>query len=164
MKKFKKQNVAKQISIFLFVFISFQSAIGQTKTSEKLIKELDEAETKMFDGISNHRADYFKNYVADDYITINADGVMMNKEQTVADSIRAKMFEGITYKQFDKKIRVYDNVGIITGRTQAFKGDAYLVEFLYTVIFLKHKGEWMFTGWQGTISKDSPVPPPPPSN
>ncbi len=88
----------------------------------------------------------------------------MDKTQLMAtkDSPQQKMMADSSVKLFDKLIRVYGNTGIITGRAQAFVHDTYVVEFLYTAIFVKHNDKWMFTGWQGTISKDSPKPPPMP--
>jgi hypothetical protein len=37
--------------------------------------------------------------------------------------------------------------------------EIYAAEYLYTAIFVKDHNKWMFTGWQGTMSKDSPKPP-----
>jgi len=88
----------------------------------------------MFEGIAKHDPTYFKNDVAEDYVSINADGVTQNKEQMIADSVRAKMMSDASVKLFDKQIRVYGNTGIITGRAQAFVHGTYVVEFLYTAI------------------------------
>ena len=152
-------------SILLVMLMGFfsHSASAQASVSASTTKELEEAESKMFAGILHHNADYFKDYVANDYITINADGVMADKEQTYADSSRFKMLAGFTWKLSDKKIRVYGNVGIITGRAGIYLKEMFAGEFLYTAIFVKDRKKWMFTGWQGTMSKDSPKPPPIPT-
>ena len=156
----------KQFRMRLLVLISivFYSVSAQSQVSVSTTRELEEAESKMFEGILHHSADYFKDYVAKDYITINADGIMADKEQTYADSSRFKFLSGFTWKLFDKKIRVYGDVGIITGRARVYMKDTYAMEFLYTAIFVKDHSKWMFTGWQGTMSKDSPKLPPMPSN
>ncbi|PVX44923.1 uncharacterized protein DUF4440 [Flavobacterium sp. 103] len=149
------------LCVILFSPISY----AQKNVSESLKKELEDAETKMFQNVNfTHANSYFKTDVSDDFFTINADGVVANKEQSLADTERLKMFEMGTTKFFDKKIRVYGNVGIINGRGQVFFDGKYIVEFLYTAIFVKEKGKWMYTSWQGTISKDSPPPPPMPKN
>ena len=140
------------------------SAIAQTAVSASTTKELEEAESNMFTGILHHSPDYFKDYVANDYITINADGIMADKEETYADSSRFKMLNGFTWKLSDKKIRAYGDVGIITGRARIYMKEYFAAEFLYTAIFVKDHKKWMFTGWQGTMSKDSPKPPPIPTN
>jgi len=140
------------------------SMAAHSQVSASTTRELEEAETKMFNGILLHSADYFKDYVAKDYITINADGIMADKDQTFADSARYQFLSAFTWKLFDKKIRAYGDVGIITGRARVYMKDAYSGEFLYTAIFVKDHQKWMFTGWQGTMSKDSPKPPAATSN
>lgn len=156
-------NKLKQTAILIFFTVLFQTTWGQKETPKPVIKELEAAEIKMFEGITKvDRGEYLKNYVSDDYFSINADGSTQNKAQVAADSARGKFFEAFSYKYFDKNIRVYDNVGIITGRCQAFMKDMMVVEFLYTAVFVKEKEKWMFTSWQGTISKNSPPPPPMP--
>ena len=157
-------NQFKACMLIIMISVLSFSVSAQSQVSASTTKELEEAETKMFDGILHHSADYFKNYVANDYITINADGNMADKEQTYADSSRYKFLSEFTWKLFDKKIRAYGDVGIITGRARIYTKDIYAAEFLYTAIFVRDHQKWMFTGWQGTISKDSPKLPPIPSN
>jgi len=103
-----------------------------------------------------------RDLVADDYFSINADGTTVNKVQLMAlnGSPQQKMMAAATYKVFDKQVRAYGNVGIINGRARAYMNGKYLVEFLYTAVFVKENEKWMFTLWQGTMSKDSPPPPP----
>jgi hypothetical protein len=149
----------RAVMLIIMISIVSHSVSAQNVVSSSTISELEEAESKMFDGILHRNAEYFRDYVANDYITINADGIMANKDQTYADTSRYKFLSGFTWKLFDKKIRVYGNVGIITGRARVFMNDVYAVEFLYTAIFVKDHQKWMFTGWQGTMSKDSPKPP-----
>ena len=149
--------------LILMLCVLSHSVSAQTPVSASTIKELEEAESKMFVGILHHSADYFKDYVANDYITINADGIMADKEQTYADSSRFKILNDFTWKLSDKKIRAYGDVGIITGRAGIYMKEVFSAEYLYTAIFVKDHKKWMFTGWQGTMSKDSPKPPPIPS-
>src|SRR3977135_3582495 len=106
----------KVFMLVMLMSIFSHSALAQTTVSASTTKELEEAESKMFTGVLHHSADYFKDYVANDYITINADGVMADKEQTYADSTRYKILNDFSWKLVDKKIRAYGDVGIITGR------------------------------------------------
>jgi len=143
-----------------------QSGLGQTQVSETIKKELVAAESEMFKKIVQLDPDYMKNLVADDYFSINADGSTETKAQLMAekDSPKMKMMAASTTQLFDKQVRAYGNVGIITGRARAYMQGKYIVEFLYTAVFVKQNDKWMFTLWQGTISKDSPPPPPMPAN
>ena len=137
---------------------------SQAVVSEKVKAELVAAETEMFAKIVKQDPDYMKNLVAEDYFSINADGSTETKTQLMAekDSPKMKMMAASTAELFDKQIRAYGNVGIITGRARAYMQGKYIVEFLYTAVFVKQQGQWKFTLWQGTVSKDSPPPPPMP--
>ena len=130
-----------------------QISFGQAKVSEADIKDLEAAETKMFDAILKYDPAYWRDYVPNDYITINADGVVQTKEQIMADSARKNLFSGVSYKLFDRKIRFHGDVAIINGRSQYLMGDKILGEVYHTEIWIKEKGKWMFDGWQGTYTK-----------
>jgi hypothetical protein len=143
----------KLILISFALFFITQSSFGQKKVSEADIKELEAAEAKMFDAILKYDPVYWNNNVPNDYITINADGVMQTKEQILADSSRKNLFAGVSYKLFDRKIRIYGDVAIINGRSQYLMGDKILGEVYHTEIWIKEKGKWMFDGWQGTYTK-----------
>ena len=140
------------------------TASAQGTPSAAIRNELVAAEASMFANIVKLDPDYMKNYVADDYFSIDADGNSENKAQLLAqrDSPKMKMMAAATAKLFDKQVRVYGDVGIINGRARAYMGETYVAEFLYTAIFVKRDGKWMFTSWHGTMSKDSPPPPPAP--
>jgi hypothetical protein len=146
-------------AIIPIVLLCLQAAHAQKEASPVVIKELQAAEAKMFRAMLGGDKDYCRNYLADDYFSINADGSTSTKEQVCADTLHGKFFSQFTYQYFDKKTRVYDNVAVLTGRVQAFLKEALAVEFLYTAVFVNQKGKWLFASWQGTISKDSPKPP-----
>jgi hypothetical protein len=155
----------KLAGLVVLVLAISQCTFGQTPSATER-KELEAAETQMFANIGPHDPAYIRDFVTQEYFSIDADGATEDKDRLLADvgSAKAKMMSSATVKLFDKQIRTYGNVGIITGRAQAYMKDtgAYVVEFLYTAVFVKKQDKWMFTHWQGTISKDSPTPPPMP--
>ncbi|GAO41567.1 nuclear transport factor 2 family protein [Flavihumibacter petaseus] len=154
----------KKFPLVLAMLIVFSVASAQQSAASELVKEVEAAETLMFSQMNyEHAAEYFKNHVSKDFITINADGVMANKQEAAADTARLKMTGSAQLKIVERKIRVYGTVGISTGRAQAYVNGTMVVEFLYTAIFVKENGDWKYTGWQGTLSKDSPHIAPPPS-
>ena len=155
----------KPQQLFCVAFLISTLNLAAQNVPASVIKEIEQAETRMFQNVNyTHAKEYFSTDVADDFFTINADGISANKEQTLADTTRLKLFEMTNIKVLDRKIRVYGNVGITNGRGQAYFNGQMVVEFLYTTIFVKKNGKWMYTSWQGTISKDSPPPPPMPQN
>lgn len=159
--------IGKRFAVVLILTLVFSHAsIAQEKISASVEKELEAAEAQMFAKMSQGDPVYMKDFIADDYFSINADGGTVDKAQVIAEigSGKQKMMAASTLKLFDKKIRAYGNVGIVNGRARAYMKDTYIVEFLYTAVFVKQNDRWMFAHWQGTISKDSPPPPPFPKN
>lgn len=123
-------------------------------------KELQGVFVKMWDNVTLSKAsEYFKTDVSDTFFTINADGIVQNKAEVLADSKRLEMLEILNFKFFDQQIKVFEKVGIITGRIEAFSDEAYVGEVFYTAIFVKYGDTWKYENWQGTWSKDSPPPP-----
>jgi len=128
---------------------------AQNNVPVSVQKELEAEEKKMFDAILKYDPDYWKSKVDGDYLTINADGVMQTKTEIMADTARRKMFAGWTYQLFDRKIRLYGDVAIITGRSQYLKDGTPYGEVLHTEIWVKKNGKWMFDGWHGTYTKET---------
>ena len=137
-----------------------KSTIANNKDSKSLEKELDDTFKKMWQNVTlTNATEYFRTDVSDDFFTINADGIIQNKEQLLADTKRLEMLENLDFKFFDQQIKVYNNVGIINGRIQAFSDETYVGEIFYTATFVKYNDIWKYENWQGTWTKDSPPPP-----
>jgi hypothetical protein len=155
----------KSIFILLIAIISISSCSQSSSSSAgtgtdtaTTKKEVAQAEENMFNAIKNNDADFW-NTVSDSYTTINADGVMANKQETIKDSVRRKMFTGIDHKLFDHTIKVFGDVGICNGRAQFFMQNQMVAEVYYTAIFRKQNGTWLYENWQGTMTKNNPKQP-----
>lgn len=162
-KAIKMKNIISCYFIGLFclpLFIGCKNTDnpnGETNTTNAK-NELSQAFKKMWDNVTyTHAATYFKTDVADDFYTIGADGIAANKEQLLADTARLKLLEMLKFKFFDQHIKVFGTVGIINGRIQAFSGEKYVAEILFTAVFVKENGIWKYENWQGTWSKNSTI-------
>jgi len=131
---------------------------NETSNNEADKKEVAQAEENMFNAIKTNDPNFWKT-VSDSYITINADGIMANKQESINDSLRRKMFTGIDHKLFDHTIKIFGDVGICNGRAQFFMQNQMVAEIYYTAIFRKENGNWIYEGWQGTMTKNNPKPP-----
>ncbi|MFT4758038.1 MAG: hypothetical protein ACI91R_002699 [Vicingaceae bacterium] len=137
-----------------------KSTKSDSNNSELAEKELDSAFKKMWKNLTHtDAAEYFKTDVSDSFFTINADGIVQNKAEFLADTKRIEMLETLSFEFFDQQIKVYNNVGIINGRIKAFSEGTYVGEVFYTAIFVKDNNVWKYENWQGTWTKDSPPPP-----
>jgi uncharacterized membrane protein YhdT len=90
-----------------------------------------------------------KKLFAQDYVTINADGTMQEKEETMKTFGK---FKGSTAKLSDKKIRIYDNVAIINGRAKFYVKGILVAGIFYTETWAYRQSNWEFIGWQGTMT------------
>ena len=116
---------------------------------DSLTNVLVAKEKEMFAIVMRGNKPEAENLFAPDYITINADGVMQDKEETMKMFGR---FKGATSDLSEKKIRVYGNIAIINGRCKAHMKSILAADFLYTQIWLYRAGSWQFIGWQGTMT------------
>ncbi len=161
----KANSKAANLLLIILLFIGCtnsntsipDSAVDNTAT---LKGEVDSAFQNIWQNVTlTNFAKFQKTHLTDDFFTIDADGIATNKEELLADTMRLRMLEILKFKFFDQQTKVYDNVGIVNGRIQAFSDGNYVAEVLYTAIFIKQNGIWKYKNWQGTWSKDSPLPP-----
>src|SRR3981081_618903 len=99
----------KLTAIVIFLFLFLKSAYSQNTVSQSVLKELEVAEARMFDAMLSGDKEYCKNYLAENYFSINDDGSTKTKEQLCGDTSQRKFFSIFTNKLFDKKINVYGN-------------------------------------------------------
>ncbi len=104
----------------------------------------------MFKATQN--ADVFGSLMGDDYITLNADGVMENKVQTLEMVRNHPLPSADTILFSDQRQRAYGNVAIRTGRAKVYKAGLVLADFIYTQTWLYRDNRWQFIGWQGTMT------------
>jgi len=160
MKQFLKRVLTLLIIGFLIIGCTEKTSFKEDNPSEIATKELDTAFKKMWKNVTlTNAANYFETDVSDDFYTINADGIVQNKEQLLSDKKRLEMLEILDFKFFDQVIKVFGDVGIINGRIQAFSEGIYVGEIFYTAIFVKYGDTWKYENWQGTWTKDSPPTP-----
>jgi len=104
----------KSIVVLVIVFISINSVFAKKNTSKTTEKELESVFKKMWDNVTLTNADaYFRTDVSDDFYTINADGIVQNKQQLLDDKKRLEMLEVLDFKFYDQVIKVYGTVGIV---------------------------------------------------
>ena len=134
---------------FLFLLISQHLYSQEISVSDSLKILLISKEKEMFSIITNGDKEAAEKLIAQDYITINADGVMEGKENTIK---MIRKFKGSTANLSDKKIRVYDNIAIINGKAKFYVKTILVAEIFYTEIWNFRNKQWQFIGWQRTMT------------
>ncbi len=106
-------------------------------------------ETKMFEAMSKNDSAYLNHLITDDYVSIDADGKIIDKQVRLKNLSK---FKGASFKLSDKKIRIYDNTAIINGRAKFYFRALLVADVWYTQVWQKQNGVWKYSGWQGTMT------------
>ncbi len=137
------------ILICFSVMLTQKICSQQIGVPDSLRVVLDAKEKEMFAAITSGNEQAAAKLMSADYITINADGVMEGRENTLKTIGK---FKGSTGTLSDKKYRVYGNVAIINGRAKFYLKKILVAEIFYTEIWEQAAGEWQFNSWQGTMT------------
>jgi hypothetical protein len=144
-----KVQMRMWLIIPLFLFTCLNTYSQELLPSDSLTAVLTSKESEMFSIITNGNKEAAEKLIGQDYITINADGVMEGKENTLKTIGK---FKGSTASLSDKKIRVYRNVAIINGKAKFYLKQILVAQIFYTEIWNYRNEQWQFIGWQGTMT------------
>jgi hypothetical protein len=148
-----KLNLFSQKVVFIlvlaFVGIIPNAFSQESGPSDSLTKALINKEAEMFHVILTGDKAAAEKMIGQDYITINADGVMENKIEMMKTFGR---FKGATAALSDKKIRIYGDIAIITGGASFYVKSIMAAKVLYTETWVYRDSQWYFIGWQGTMT------------
>ena len=89
---------------------------------------------------------------ADDYILINANGQMMDKQQTM-EAIKTGQIKIASNDLSDLKVRVYGNTAVVTGKSTVkgtLSGTEVNGPILFTRVYVKKNGHWQAVAFQQT--------------
>jgi hypothetical protein len=126
------------------------TAFAQTSApSDSLTKILLNKEAEMFHVILTGDKAAAEKMIGEDYVTINADGVMEDKTEMMKTFGK---FKGATTTLSDKRIRVYGNLAVITGSAQFYMKSILAAKIFYTETWVYRDHQWYFIGWQGTMT------------
>jgi hypothetical protein len=103
----------------------------------------------MFAIMSNADDQGFLTIAGDDYFTINADGVAMDR--TEALKLLPK-FKGSTSVLSERSKRIYGNTAVLNGRGRFYFKSILVAEVLYTQVWVYRDARWQFVNWQGTMT------------
>jgi len=132
----------------VFCLMFLQTAFAQAPDpSDSLKNVLIAKEAEMFRVVLNGDKPAAEKMFATDYMTINADGTMQDKTETM--KLFGK-FKGATTTLSDKRIRTYGNLSIITGGAKFYIKSILVAQIFYTETWIFRNGQWDFIGWQGT--------------
>ena len=130
----------------IIVAVLFAQAAQQTGTREELLG----LEKQWSDAYNNHNRESVGSLLRNDYMFIDADANVINKQQYLDTMARVRM-KSETWKF--PEVRVYGDTGIvysIWSGTYSFDGKEATDSLRYMDIFIKENGKWRAVASQGT--------------
>ena len=129
---------------------------GGKSTAASAEGELKKLETARAAAVVKADTTTIEAQTADDYVLINADGQVMGKKQTL-DAIKTGQIKITSNELSDLKVRVYGNVGVVTGKSDAkgmISGTEVNGPVMFTRVYVKKNGRWQSVAFQQTrVSK-----------
>ena len=103
----------------------------------------------MFDSFGQADGKTFQQLAGEDYRTINADGVTMDRAGALE---LLPKFKGSTCLRSEQQRRIYGSVAILNGRARFYFKALLVAEIQYTQVWVWRDGHWQFVNWQGTMT------------
>lgn len=124
--------------------------IGQHDLLSDSIKDsLRPMQTKMFNAFCSGDVGSFMGLTGEDFVTINADGSLMDK---AAMETYVPQFKGATFEILEQSDRFYNNLAVSTGKAKFFMKSVPVSEVYFTQIWIYREAQWSYIGWQGTTT------------
>jgi ketosteroid isomerase-like protein len=107
-------------------------------------EELVKVEEKFADAIVKNNPDAIREFVTDDWIIINADGGIIDRERFL-EVIKSGALTHDMMQSNDMRVRVYGDSAVVTAVTRSkgkFMGQEFSTHERSTDVFVKIDGQW----------------------
>ena len=113
--------------------------------------EIDQLELNWRDAVLHRNAAAMEGLLADDYISITANGTLQSKDQTLAN-LRSGMVHFASIEFSDRKVRFYGQTALVTSRAEvsgtAPEGDIS-GSYRYTRVYVRdERGRWKIVSFE----------------
>jgi ketosteroid isomerase-like protein len=119
--------------------------------------EIDQLELTWRDAILHRNAAVMESLLADDYISITANGTLQSKDQTLAN-LRSGVVRFASIDFSDRKVRFYGQTALVTSRAEVSgstpEGDIS-GSFRYTRVYVRDEsGHWKIVSFEVSRIRD----------
>ena len=125
------------------------TASAQDSLTVVELGNLAAAEKSMFEIMGRADEQAFLQIAGDDYFTINADGVALDRAGAL--KLLSK-FKGSTSKRSEQRTRIFGHTAVLTGRGKFYFKSLLVAEVLYSQVWVLRDGRWQFVNWTGTMT------------
>jgi ketosteroid isomerase-like protein len=125
------------------------TGVGDKAGIEQQIKQ---HEQQLRDHVLKGDTSMAEQYLADDYVNINAAGQMLDKNQTV-QAVRTGVVKYSSIDVTDERVRVYGDTAIdnVTSNTKlTVDGQDRSGQYRTTIVWVKQNGQWKRVSFQST--------------
>jgi ketosteroid isomerase-like protein len=118
------------------------------RTKEKKRNEMEEelvkVEEEFADAIVKNNPDAIRQFVADDWIIINADGGIIDRERFL-EVIKSGTLTHDMMESGDMRVRIYGDSAVVSALTRSkgkFMGQEFTTHERSTDVFVRRDGQW----------------------
>jgi ketosteroid isomerase-like protein len=116
-------------------------------------REIDQLEQTWRDAILHRNAAAMDNLLADDYISITANGTLQSKDQTLAN-LKSGIVHFSSIDFSDRKVRFYGQTALVTSRAEvsASTGEGDISgSYRYTRVYVRdERGHWKIVSFEAS--------------
>jgi hypothetical protein len=142
------------MGVFTFAQESTTGA-GDNSGVEEKIKQLEQG---LRDHVLKGDTSMAEQYLADDYVNINAAGQMLEKSQTI-QAVKTGVVKYSSIDVTDERVRVYGDTAIdnVTSNTKlTVNGKDWSGQYRTTIVWVKQNGQWKRVSFQTTRVQSTP--------
>jgi ketosteroid isomerase-like protein len=155
LKRIMKRILAVTPLIILTIFANAQTVqTFKADVNTGVEEEIKKLEFFLASLLEKGDLQTYADYLTDDYIRINQNGIVSTKEQVLA-LMRSRPPAG-KMNPHDLAVRVYGNTAILNGKLdiETKNGDAITrTSSVFTKVFIRKEGKWYLASLQGTPAK-----------
>jgi ketosteroid isomerase-like protein len=110
---------------------------GSQATDEQTLERLNQ---EYVDAFMNADVDWYREHLADDFVVIESDGSLLNKEQFLSNTVKGP--DVADYKLHEVDIRIYGNAALVRATGVWTREDGKMGMSRYTDVYVRKNGGW----------------------
>ena len=126
--------------------------------SSAVEQKIKQSEQQLRDHVLKGDTSLAEQYLADDYVNVNAAGQMLNKNETI-EAVKTGRVKYSSIDVTDERVRVYGDTGIdnVTSNTKlTIDGQDRSGQYRTTIVWVKQNGQWKRVSFQSTRVQSAP--------
>ena len=119
---------------------------AELQTSD--VQTLERLNQEYVDAFMNADVDWYREHLADEFVVIESDGSLLNKEQFLRNTVKGP--DVADYKLHEVDIRIYGSAALVRATGVWTRDDGSMGMSRYTDVYVRHNGGWKTVSAQST--------------